>query len=69
MANILFRMANSFFGESTGQSPARQAGQFIARGNVPRIHGLIRGISGELLWRLEPVEVAGRRLLWNRASG
>jgi len=44
-------------------------GQFIARGIVPEKCGLIRGISGELLRRLEPVEAVSVLLFRNRASG
>jgi hypothetical protein len=36
---------------------------------VPEKRGLIRGISGELLRRLEPIEVLGVLLFPNRASG
>jgi len=44
-------------------------GQFIARGIVPEKCGLIRGISGELLRSLEPVEAVSVLLFRNRASG
>ena len=70
MASSLFRMVNSFARE---QAPAfagtHMRRQFIARGIVPENRGLIRGISGELLRSLEPVEVVSVLLFRNRASG
>jgi len=44
-------------------------GQFIPCGIVPENRGLIRGISGELLRSLEPIEAVSVLLFRNRASG
>jgi hypothetical protein len=68
-ANSLFRMVNSFARRAPARASAYDAGQFIACGIVPEIRGLIRGISGELLRSLEPVEVVSVLLFRNRASG
>src|SRR5882757_10392613 len=59
MANILFRMTNSFCEMARPQLPAQQASQCVAYRNVPGIHGLIRGISGELLWGRNPLRWLG----------
>ena len=69
IANSLFRMGNSFARRAPAFASAVDAGQFIACGIVPENRGLIRGISGELLRRLEPIEVVGVLLFRNRASG
>src|SRR5438445_281631 len=69
MANSLFRMGNSFARRAPAFASAVDAGQVIACGIVPENRGLIRGISGELLRRLEPIEVLGGLLFRNRASG
>jgi hypothetical protein len=69
MAISLFRMVNSFARSTPAFASAVDAGQFIARTIVPENCSPIRGISGELLRRLEPIEATGVLLFRNRASG